>query len=94
MGAEERLGVAVGSPGAPRGKVKERPPVRCFVARIGERGVPQQIELVSLETAAARLQKGYVVVGPDPHDVIALNQWLKDVAASMPHDPGDDDDGR
>jgi hypothetical protein len=63
-----------------------KPIVRCLIARIGVNGLPLDIELVTLDTAAERKGEGWCVVGPDPDDLDALFAWYRDPAPSPPED--------
>jgi hypothetical protein len=59
----------------------ERPIVHCFAAFQHEDGlVWGTVHRVSLETADWMRSIGYVIVGPDPHDMIALTLWEKERA--------------
>lgn len=57
----------------------ERPAVRYFVAIPLKDGKVMAISLVRLETAEdLRTRAGYVVVGPDPHDMQNLAAWERE----------------
>lgn len=70
--------------------MRPRPLMHCFVARIGTGGLAFDIELIELEHVLDRLNQGWHMVGPDPHDEIDLDQWLREAQLMMPS--GDDTD--
>ncbi len=54
----------------------QRPTVFCFAAFVYEDGRTWgTVHRVSLETADWMREIGYVIVGPDPHDLIDLKLW-------------------
>lgn len=53
----------------------ERPTVYCLVAIEILPGVYTEPALVSLELAAELHDKGYAVVGPDPEDIAAVEEY-------------------
>jgi hypothetical protein len=56
-----------------------RPVVHCFAAHVLDDGRTWgNVLRVSLETASWLRAIGYVIVGPDPHDMIALAKWERD----------------
>ena len=61
--------------------MEPKPIVHCFAAYTLEDGeVWGTVHRVSLETAAWMQHVGYVIIGPDPHDMIALTKWERDNA--------------
>lgn len=54
----------------------ERPDVHCFVALPLADGEFTAPALVSLGLAAELKEKGYSIVGPDPHDMAVLEEWI------------------
>lgn len=53
----------------------ERPHVRCLVARTLRDGSFSRTKLVTLAEAYVHMQCGWQVVGPDPDDIDALEEW-------------------
>lgn len=55
-----------------------KPVIHCFAARAGQWAHSGgMIHCVSLETAEWMRQIGYIIVGPDPNDMIDLALWEK-----------------
>lgn len=53
----------------------EKPLVRCFVSFPLDEEIFTEPACVSLETAAYLKTRGWLVVGPDPSDVAALQEF-------------------
>lgn len=58
--------------------MREKPSVRCLIARPLSNGGIGKSRLVSLSTAFLALKAGFYVVGPDPDDLAALAQWERE----------------
>lgn len=57
----------------------EKPIVHCFAGYTYDKGdVWGTIHRVNLETAEWMRALGYWIIGPDPHDMIALAAWEKE----------------
>lgn len=56
---------------------EERPAVRCLVSYPLSENVLNITApiVVGLELAVELHKKGYMVIGPDPHDELALAEW-------------------
>lgn len=62
--------------------MSKRPVIHCFAAFVLETGeVWGTIHRVSLETADWMRHSGYVIVGPDPHDMHELAKWEREQAS-------------
>jgi hypothetical protein len=55
-----------------------RPVVHCLVARSRGEGEIGRCHVVDLQTAYLAKLAGWMVIGPDPHDVEALAEWDRD----------------
>lgn len=56
-----------------------RPTIHCFAAYVYADGrVWGNVHRVSLETAEWMRDLGYAIIGPDPHDMIALALWERE----------------
>lgn len=71
--------------------MRPRPPVRCLVGKPGADGVAEEIVLASVEHAMDLFLQGWWIVGPDPHDEIELDKWIKKAEWHSHCDPGDED---
>ena len=58
-----------------------KPVVRCLIAVVDGQGhVWGKIGHVRLEMIPLAIERGFTIVGPDPHDMIALATWEKNQA--------------
>jgi len=61
----------------------DRPVIHCLVARPLRDGSLSRTKLVSLAEAYVHMRCGWLVVGPDPGDVEALEAWQRRQAPGL-----------